>query len=204
MNAKEILRGFFIGAFLSSPCAAQAVDGGLAHYALAAKRQNAKPALPWITRLSVTERRFGDIRLADGAKLMERPDIVQSRYDQSVRHDLSRFYQFDRMRVNALMHYAGRRAGEVFSLGLDTGFSAEKITVKPALFVGYARAFQVAEQTHVAASMGGWLGGGVSEKPCRDTFDREYYCPTLTAWTDYRPPRHRLYRYIHLVFTHTF
>ena len=181
---------------------AVAVDGGMAHYAILAKH-NEKPPLPWITQLRLSKN-TGAIRLADGAIMLNRPGIVRSAYDSSVQHDVSKFYRPDKMHVNAMMHYAGRRAGEVFSFGFDSGFSATKMKVKPALFFGYARAFEVTKTTAVSMSAGGWLGGKVSEKPCLDAYDREYYCPTLTAWTDYRPPRRRLHQYINLMFVHNF
>ncbi len=188
------------------PCApALAADDGmnLAHIALAAKQQNATPAWPWISHMRVSDNSTRSIKMADGKTVLERPRIVRS-YSESVRYDVSRFYAPDRLQVNTIMHYAGRRAGEIISFGFDSGFSAEKLTVAPALFAGYTRAFRVAKATHITIGLGGWFGGKVSQKSCRDSVDREYYCPTLTAWSDYRQPRHQLHQYYHLVWTRDF
>ena len=191
---------------LYAPLTASAADGGedLARIALAAKQQNAVPATPWIGRMRIAAASTnGDIYLADGRRLMERPGVVRS-YSESAKYDVSRFYRPDSLQANMVLHYAGRIAGEIISLGFDTGFSAEKIRVKPALFVSYTRAFKLAKQTLIAVGAGAWFGGSVSEKPCRDAYDRAYYCPTLTAWSEHYQPRHRLHRHFHLTFSHSF
>ncbi len=175
----------------------------LARFALAAERQNLKPALPWITRFSF-ENRPAELTLADGQYLYRRPEVVHSAYDSSVTHDLGHFYRPSKPRMNMVAHYSGWHKGEVFTFGFDTGFSAAKIKMEPAFFIGYTRAFQVAELTHITLGVGSWFGGRVSEKPCLDSYDREYWCPALTAWTDYAPPRRRLSRYVHVVLTRRF
>ena len=177
----------------------------MAHFALAAERQKMKSALPWITRFSFeTTANVHEIRLADGEMIYARPAIVSSAYDRSVTYDVSGFYKPSSPRLNAVMNYSGWHAGEIFSFGFDTGFSAEKIRVKPAFFLGYTRAFRLGEMTHLTLGMGSWFGGGVSETPCLDEYDREYWCPALIAWTDYAPPRRRLAQYVNLVLTHRF
>lgn len=153
--------------------------------------------------MRIVEKSTSNIILADGKSLMKRPSAVRS-YSKTVEYDVSHFYQPDKLQLNMIVHYAGRLAGEIISFGFDTGFSAEKITLKPALFAGYTRAFQVAKSTHISVSMGGWFGGKVSHKPCRDDFEREYYCPTLTAWSDYHQPGERLQRYYNVTWTHDF
>ena len=175
----------------------------VANYALESKQQNIAFALPWLDsmRISIDPT---TIRRADGGGIMSRPNVVRSRYDQSVQHDLSKFYKSDKPRINLLMRYAGRQAGEVISFGFDSGYSAKKIEVKPALFLGYTRAFQVARQTHIVIGVSGWLGGKVSEKACLDSFNRAYYCPTLTAWSDYTPIENRNDIHSSMVFVYAF
>ena len=107
----------------------------MAHFALAAERQQIKSALPWITRFSFeTTAHVHEIRLADDEMIYARPTIVSSAHDQSVTHDVSGFYKPSAPRLKAVMNYSGWHAGEIFSFGFDTGFSAEKIQVKPAFF----------------------------------------------------------------------
>ncbi len=187
-----------------SPAPAWAADSGgdLARLAVAARQQNAAPKHPWLTRLRLAGA-ADDIYLADGTRLMSRPEIVYS-YNETTPYDVSRFYRPSAMRANLMLHYAGRRAGEIISVGVDSGYSAAKIHIDPALFIGYTRAFQAAENLTIALGAGGWLGGDISEKPCRDDFDRAYYCPTLTAWSAYRRPRHRLNRRAHLLLAYDF
>jgi len=191
-----------LGLLLPGP--AVAVDDGLAQYALFAKVQNIAPATPWITRLSIARETNGEISRADGTIFMERPRVACSSYDRSVCREISRFYRANKMRVNAVVHYASRRVGEIFSFGFDTGYSAEKISLKPSVFIGYARAYRAGKRTYFAFALGGWFGGKIAEQSCLDTYGREYYCPSLTAWQDYRPPEHRLHRYLNLVFRRDF
>ncbi|WP_462137261.1 hypothetical protein [Candidatus Mycalebacterium sp.] len=187
------------------PYTAAAVNGGmdLVRIAVAAKQQNAVPATPWIGSMRIADSSADDIYLADGRRLMKRPGVVHS-YSETVEYDVSRFYRPNGMQAKMVLHYAGRTAGEIFSVGFDTGFSAEKIRVNPALFVGYTRTFQVAKQTLVAVGAGGWVGGKVSENPCRDEYNRAYYCPTLTAWSDHRQSRRRLQQHFQLMVSHSF
>ena len=198
---------FILSVCFLSTAPAFAMDDGqrraMAQFALFAERQNFKTHLPWLTRFSF-ETRPSEITLADDQYLYARPEVVRSGYDQSVAHNVEHFYKPAAPRVKMIMHYSGWHEGEVFTFGFDTGFSAAKIEMEPALFIGYTRAFQVAELTHITLGVGSWFGGRVSESPCLDSYDREYWCPALTAWTDYAPPRRRLSRYIHLTLTHRF
>ena len=173
----------------------------VATYALASKQMSVKVAWPWLDTLYWSANP-DTIRHADGSALMRRPRVVASAYDRSVRHDLSRFYRPDKPRLRFKMRYAGRRSGEVISFGIDTGYAAEKIRVRPALFLGYARAIEVRKNFYLTAGISGYLGGRVSEEACFDAYDRAYYCPTLTAWSDYRRPKHRAAVHGSLVFTY--
>ena len=187
------------------PLSLSAMENGrvIAAISLAAKQQNAMPLMPWISNLRITGNASTAIHLADNRQLMQRPNRVTS-YNTKKLHDVSRFYKPDTMRVNLVMHYAGRRAGEIISVGVDSGYRAIKITLEPALFIGYARSIQIGRGKHFSFATGGWLGGKVSHKACRDSFGREYYCRNLTAWSDFHPQRHQLQRYYQLVYTHVF
>jgi len=172
----------------------------VAGYALTARHLNIKVAWPWLAEMQVSTNPH-TIHAADGRRLMRRPQRVASHYDPSARYDLSRFYRPHAPRLRFKMRYAGRRSGEVISLGLDTGYAARKITVRPALLLGYARAFRVRRNFYLTAGLSGTIGGRVSEKACYDSYDRAYYCPTLTAWSDRRRPPSRADLHGSLVFT---
>ena len=171
---------------LYTPLTASAADNwrGLADYAMDLHRQNAVIALPWLDRLSLRSKPT-DITAVDGAKIMDMPRTAHS-YDQRPRA-VDKFYDPKAPRLNVVARWAGRRPGEIFSFGLDSGFAADKIRVKPGLFLGYARVFTLAKNTKLAWGVSGWFGGAVSEKACTDDFGRRYYCRTLTAWRDHRP-----------------
>ena len=181
-----------------------AMEGGhaIAAIALAAKQQNVTPVQPWVSTLRITDNDHTLIRLADGAGLMRRPERASSYNDDN--YDVSRFYKPDSVRVNTVWHYAGRKAGEIFSVGVDSGYHAKKITIRPALFIGYARSVEVGQGKYLTFAAGGWFGGRVTHKACRDEYDRKYYCGTLRAWSDFRPQRDELQHYYRFVYRHEF
>ena len=186
------------------PLSASGIDDGhtIATVAQVAKQQDVTPALPWISTLRITEKDHSVIRLADGERLMQRPIRASSYNDGN--YDVAQFYKADSGRLSMVWHYAGRKAGEIFSVGIDSGYRAEKLTIRPALFIGYARSMEIEQGKYLTLAMGGWLGGKTTHKPCSDSFDREYYCGNLTAWTDFRPRRDELQHYSRLVYKHEF
>jgi len=187
-----VARFIFAVAFITvaAPATAAADWRHAAGYALTAKHMNIKVAWPWLAELSVDAAPH-TIHAADGRALLQRPTVVASRYDASARYDLSRFYRAKSPRLRFKLRYAGRARGEVITVGLDSGYAADKITVKPALLLGYARAFEVRKNFYLTAGISGVIGGRVAERACFDAYDRAYYCPTLTAWRDHRPRQHR-------------
>lgn len=191
-------------ALLPLPVSAMESGRAIAGIALAAKQQNALPSLPWISamQISTASNDSTAIDLADGRQLMRRPSRVSS-YNQE-KFDVSQFYKPEAMRVNMVMHYAGRKAGEIISVGVDSGYRAKKITVAPALFLGYARSLQVGYGKYFTFAAGGWVGGKVTHRACVDEEDKDYYCQNLTAWSDFQAPAYRLQRYYQLVYTHEF
>lgn len=173
-----------------------------AQLALAAKQQQAAPPFPTIGAMRINQWGGGYFHAADGRRLMVRPNIAYS-YDSKAR-DVSRFYRPDKPQVNVLLHYAGRSAGEVISFGVDSGFAASKLSAEPAIFLGYARAFEVRPEAFLSLSAGGWLGGRIKHEGCVDELGRVYYCATLTAWSDFHAPKTRKMHYAHFVFKKRF
>lgn len=189
--------------FLLLPIPALAIDGGhLARIAIETHQQNKVIQYGWMDSQSNLQIDTTDIMRANGVKLMNRPKTAGS-YN-NVQYDISHFYTNKKPRINMVIHYAGRIPGEILSFGIDNGFSAQKINIRPAFFVGYSRAFKLAKNTHIAANANAWLGGKVSEQPCRDDFNREYYCATLTAWSDYKPIDNPANFQLNIVFKYNF
>jgi hypothetical protein len=131
--------------------------------------------------------------LADptGKAILSIPKIAPSGYDSSVFYNLSDFYNgANKPRLNFILNYASENYGEIFSLGFDSGTKAKKVELDKSFFVGYTRSVFTRNSYIFSFSTGVWLAGSLSESPCFDTYDREYHCPTLTAWSDYSPRKH--------------
>lgn len=130
--------------------------------------------------------------LADptGKAILSIPKIAPSGYDRSIFYDLSDFYNgVKKPRLNFILNYASENYGEIFSLGFDSGAKAKKVELDKSFFLGYTRSVLTRNSFIFSFSTGVWLTGRLSENPCFDTYDREYHCPTLTAWSDYSPQK---------------
>lgn len=172
--------------FLLLNMTALAMDGQhLARITIETIKQNKVIQYAWIDSQSNLQFDTTGIIRANGVKLMNTPKTAGS-YN-GIQYDVSHFYTDKKPRINMVIHYAGRTPGEILSLGIDSGFATKKIKIKPALFVGYSRALNIAKNTHIAFNVNGWLGGKILEQSCKDDYNREYHCPTLTAWSDYKP-----------------
>lgn len=207
----KFFMGLVVGiALMPMPLFAMENGRAIAGIAIAAKQQNMLPTAPWISTMRIIND-SGTIALADGRELMRRPQETLSYTTQDDTNrlfdpDVSRFYKPKMPRFNAVWNYAGRTVGEVISVGIDSGYQAEKITVKPALFLGYARSMQVGRGKYFAFATGGWLSGRVTHRPCRevDGGRRYYYCANLSSWDHFRPPKHQLQHYYQFLYKHEF
>ncbi len=54
----------------------------------------------------------------------------------------------------------------------------------PSTFLGLAKNFEIDKANTMSVSWGQWFGGKVTERPCLDSYDRQYWCPNLSAWID--------------------
>jgi len=158
-----------------------------------------RPTGVWFSSISNLSANNGNVSGPDGRPVFAAPSLVASGYDRSVVYDLSGFYQGLRQpRINFVLNYATATHGEVISFGFDPGARSEKVTVKSALFLGYTRAFMPQKNLTLSFSTGAWILGGLSESPCVDSYEREYHCGSLTAWSDYSKPKYRTPYYLDL------
>lgn len=127
------------------------------------------------------------IRSYSGSLLYKRPSEVRSGYDNAVRHDVSSFYESSRPAVSGIFNWV-LQPGQVVSVGLNSGYESPKLTITPAVFLGWSGSFGLTARQQLTVSAGAWLGGQLSESPCLDDYGRQYWCMTLTAWEDYRSP----------------
>lgn len=167
--------------------------------------KNLRPTGVWFSSISNLAATNGNLSGSDGRAVSSIPALVASGYDSSVVHDLSGFYKGLRQpRINFVLNYATAIHGEVISFGFDPGARSEKVTVNRALFLGYTRAFMPQKNLTLSFSTGAWILGGVNESPCVDSYDRNYHCGSLTAWSDYSQPRYRTPYYLDLRFGFSF
>jgi hypothetical protein len=156
-----------------------------------------RPTGVWFSSISNLSASSGNLAGADGSPIFSMPAVVASGYDSSAAYDVSGFYQgLRKTRVNFILNYSTETLGEVISFGFDPGARSEKATVNRALFLGYTRAFMPQRNLALSLSAGAWILGGLSESPCVDSYDRQYDCKSLTAWSDYSQPKYRTPYYL--------
>ena len=158
-----------------------------------------RPTGFWFSSLTNLSANSGNLSAPDGRPMFSLPALVASGYDDSVVYDVSHFYRgLRKTRISFILNYATETLGEVLSFGLDPGARSEKLRVNSAVFVGYTRALVPQRNMTVSFSTGAWILGGVSETSCVDSFDREYHCGSLTAWSDYSSPKYLTLHYVDL------
>jgi hypothetical protein len=184
----------------------------LSYMAMNAERKNYKPALPFISSLLLEMDAPSHFVRADGEVIYSRPTQVVSSYYyldptgdiNDFTYQVGKFYKPKRPRFNMVIHYGGLMRGSFLSFGVDSGYAAEKINIKPAFFIGYTQAFTFNENDNIVIAGGAWFGGEVAERPCLDDYDRTYWCRTLTAWSDRPRQDNDLTQYIHVAYSHHF
>jgi hypothetical protein len=113
-------------------------------------------------------------------------------------------YSYQKPRAALILNFAITAPGTVYSIGFDSGVRTKKLSIKPSLFLGFAQAYAFSNRQHVAISVGHWFGGSISESPCIDAYDRQYWCPNLTAWEDYEPEYPEQNRFIDIAYVYRF
>jgi len=130
-----------------------------------------------------------------GQSIVRNPQYVVSGYDTSVKYYVGNLYQANSDRFQFILNIPGFEKGQYFSIGYDNGVQSQKLSMNQSIFLGFSQSFQIAKQTLFNIGAGTWLGGNISESPCVDSYDRQYWCQNLTSWNDYHPnyPRHLSY-----------
>ena len=124
--------------------------------------------------------------MQNGDYLMKSPSNTCSAYDQAVCYDLVKFYKprYPQLIASALYQYEKNRAA---TFGLNTGFDATKLIIKPSFMIGHLIKLDLDYSKTESLIIEGliWFGGRVNHEACIDEYYREYYCPSLTAWSDF-------------------
>lgn len=155
---------------------------------LASAQADFNVQFPFITQLYV-QREQGLFTLSSGQNLLSVLSVVASGYDTSIAHDLSDFYTAKNLRQRWVLNYLEPASRWLVSFGYDSGMQADKLSIESSVFLGVAKNVELAKQHHLLVSWGQWFGGKVTERPCIDAYEREYWCPNLTSWKD-RPMLH--------------
>lgn len=118
--------------------------------------------------------------------LMQQPETVCSSYDSSLCYDVKKFYSPHIPQVSMTGLYA-LDGSTMLQWGFNTGFESQKLTVSPAIMIGFAKRFYLsdARDSHIIIEASDWFGGSVKHRPCTDDFNREFFCGTISAWSDY-------------------
>ncbi len=126
----------------------------------------------------------GRFTRSSGWYLIDVQPVAASAYDPTVAYDITKFYQSSNTRFRFISNYRVPEIDAFLSYGFDSGTKAEKLQISKSFFLGFAKAISPVKSHYFFYSWGHWYGEKISEKPCLDSYDREYWCPGLIAWKD--------------------
>ena len=150
---------------------------------MAARDVHFKMDYPFVTQMYV-QREQGSFTLSSGRGLLAINGMATSAYDQAIAHNISDFYNAANTRQRWVLNYLAPETRWLFSFGYDSGSQADKLSIESSVFLGLAKNFELSRNHYLLFSWGQWFGGKVTERPCLDAYDREYWCPNLSAWID--------------------
>jgi len=181
----------FLLFLLISPLFAVAADLQHRHeinsYALSSAINRPMRNTIWISRFDIDSVSNEYFLNSSGTAVASSNKIISSIYDADTRYDMSDFYKKKNNRAKVVSNFLLNSPNTVYSFGFDTGIAAEKIKIEKSFFLGIAHVFEIYKHSYFLVSSGSWVGGHVTERPCYDSYDREYWCQNLTAWKDYKP-----------------
>lgn len=156
-----------------------------------------KIELPFISELDV--RREVNVFSSNSGRntILAVPSKVVSVYDStSAEHDLSPFYTAQNIRTHFILNYFVPGTTLLVSWGYDSGSKAQKIAISPTAFLGLSSYKRINSNSAVFFTMGGWQKQRVTETPCVDSYQRQYWCANLSAWSDYSTLTAPVFRFI--------
>ena len=123
-----------------------------------------------------------------GVAVLNAQPKVTSEYDEtSNAYGMTHFYTAAKQRQHLISNFVIPNTTAFISIGYDSGSKAEKISISKTLFIGFSAYKKLDSKTAIFFMAGGWQKERITEQPCIDDYDREYWCPNLTAWSDYKP-----------------
>ena len=113
---------------------------------------------------------------------------MTSEYDAtSNSYAMTPFYTASKLRRHLISNLVIPKSNVLISVGYDSGSRSEKISITKTYFLGFSTFKKIDSNSAIFFLAGGWQKERISEQPCVDGYDREYWCPNLTAWSDHKP-----------------
>ena len=123
-----------------------------------------------------------------GSMVLNAMAKVTSEYDATATaYEMTPFYTAANSRKHLISNFAIPNSPFLLSLGLDSGSRSEKIAISKSYFAGFSAYQKLDANSILLFTAGGWQRERIVEQPCFDSYDREYWCPNLTAWSDHSP-----------------
>jgi hypothetical protein len=123
-----------------------------------------------------------------GTMVLNALSKVTSEYDETAKaYEMTPFYTADNSRKHFISNFAIPNTPFLLSFGFDSGSRSEKINISKTYFLGFSAFKKLDSRSILLFTTGGWQRERISEQPCVDSYDREYWCPNLTAWADHKP-----------------
>jgi hypothetical protein len=129
-------------------------------------------------------REQGGFSLPNGSYFLNVPDTVASAYHPEVLYPMASRYSAASPRLRWVFHVQWFNQPSLVSLGFDSGVQTEKLRLSPAVWLGMGHRWDWDTKTSLFLVGGRWFGGKLTEEPCWDTYERAYWCPNLTAWSE--------------------
>lgn len=123
-----------------------------------------------------------------GFEVLNAKEKVTSEYDEtSNSYEMTPFYTGFKQRQHLISNFPIPSTKAMLSIGYDSGSRSQKISISKTFFLGLSTYKKIDIHSAIFFLVGGWQKERINEQPCVDEYDREYWCPNLTAWSDRKP-----------------
>ena len=112
------------------------------------------------------------------------PKVAYS-YD-GVARNVSRFYKSQGKEYKLGLIFAFD-SDTMITLNYDNGLKTEKMKIDKYTEIKLVQGVKVNNNLNLSFKTRIQIGGDISHTPCVDGFGRNYYCGSLTAWSDFDP-----------------
>ena len=117
------------------------------------------------------------------------PLITNANSYDGVSRDVSKFYtpKDTMLSVSGNLYTKNTKV----SLHYNNGMNTEKYEMSNMLKVQVTRHMSISNNLSMNITGGYVFGGDESHSSCKDSYNREYYCGNLTAWSDFDNPENK-------------